>query len=203
VKTWNKKKLQNLMLGGIYKPAPIQFKAFAKIPRLNRRIVITEKIDGTNGCVIVTEDGRVAAASRSRLLTLQNDHFDFAKWVEENKDELLNLGAGYHYGEWWGQGINRGYGSYNRNFSLFNVNRWSDSDVRPSCCKVVPVLYDGLFSFDDEFDHRHVRGAMYWLKAGGSQAMKGFMDPEGIMVYHVAAGQYFKVTYDNDAEPKG
>ena len=52
----------------------IEFREFPKIPRMFRECVITEKIDGTNAQVIVTEDGRVAAASRSRLITPESDN---------------------------------------------------------------------------------------------------------------------------------
>ena len=34
----------------------IEFKEFPKIARLNREVIVTEKIDGTNAAVIVTED---------------------------------------------------------------------------------------------------------------------------------------------------
>lgn len=33
----------------------MEFKEFPKIPRLNREFTITEKIDGTNGCIVVEE----------------------------------------------------------------------------------------------------------------------------------------------------
>ena len=39
---------------------------------------------------------------------------------------------------------------------------------------------------------------MQMLKERGSQAAPGFMDPEGIIVYHTAANQYFKQTFDFD-----
>jgi hypothetical protein len=91
----------------------IEFKAWPKIARLNRRMIITEKIDGTNAAVIVTEGGQVYAQSRTRLITpgKTTDNFGFAAWVEQNKVFLAErLGPGYHYGEWWGVGIQRGYG---------------------------------------------------------------------------------------------
>lgn len=104
-----------------------EFKPFPKIARLNRECVITEKIDGTNGCVIVTPEGEVHAQSRNRVLGADTDPFGFALWVERNRDALRDLlGPGYHFGEWWGQGIQRGYGLSERRFSLFNVARWGD-----------------------------------------------------------------------------
>jgi hypothetical protein len=47
----------------------IEFQAFPKIPRLVRDCVITEKLDGTNASIIITEDGQIGAASRNRLIT--------------------------------------------------------------------------------------------------------------------------------------
>lgn len=44
----------------------IPFEAFPKIPRLNREIVITEKLDGTNAVIHIGEDDVITAGSRSR-----------------------------------------------------------------------------------------------------------------------------------------
>src|SRR5436305_1822690 len=101
----------------------IEFNAFPKIARLNRECVITEKIDGTNASILIDEDGVVMAGSRTRWITPENDNFGFAKWVEANKSELMKLGVGHHFGEWWGSGIQRGYGltKGEKRFSLFNV----------------------------------------------------------------------------------
>ena len=69
----------------------IEFQPFPKIPRLNREIVITEKIDGTNGVIHVADDLTVTAGSRNRWLTIEKDNFGFAKWVAENAEELAEL----------------------------------------------------------------------------------------------------------------
>ena len=173
----------------------IEFREFPKIPRMFRECVITEKIDGTNAQVIVTEDGRVAAASRSRLITPEADNFGFAAWVRDNQDELRTLGPGHHYGEWWGRGIQRGYGLNERRFSLFNVARW-EAD-RPACCHVVPVLYRG------EFCTEVVKSTIDLLNAVGSAAAPDFPNPEGVIVWHEAARQMFKITCEKDEAPKG
>jgi hypothetical protein len=44
---------------------------------------------------------------------------------------------------------------------------------------------------------------LYDLKCHGSVAAKGFMNPEGVIVYHVAANTSFKKTIEKDSEPKG
>lgn len=178
----------------VYESEPT-FEAFPKIPRLFRECVITEKLDGTNAQVIVGDDGRVTAASRSRIITKANDNYGFAAWVDAHEDELRELGPGRHFGEWWGNGIQRRYGLSEKRFSLFNVARWGEA--RPQCCHVVPVVFQGLFCTQT------VRASIDLLRDKGSLAAPGFMEPEGIIVWHDAARQMFKVTLDKDDQPKG
>jgi hypothetical protein len=176
-----------------------EFKEFPKIARLNRECIITEKIDGTNGCVVVCEDGGVWAQSRNRTLAHETDPFGFALWVERNKDALRDaLGVGYHFGEWWGSGIQRRYGltGIDKRFSLFNVERWSEVAL-PEGVFTVPVLYRGLFKTQAVLD------ALEELRANGSKAAPGFDKPEGVVVFHIAANMGFKVTLEKDAEHKG
>lgn len=188
------------------------FQGFPKIPRLNRDIVITEKIDGTNAQIYITDtpgtmpyvaiyrDGErnlyMIAGSRSRYLTVENDNYGFARWVQKNYLDLFKLGDGRHYGEWWGQGLQRGYGLKEKRFSLFNTGRWN-RDNKPECCHVVPVLYSGRFDTDV------VLNMISFLKRDGSQAAPGFMNPEGVVVFHTAANSCFKVTCQNDDKYKG
>jgi hypothetical protein len=176
-----------------------EFKPFGKIARLSRGMVVTEKIDGTNAQVYVSEEGEVFAGSRTRWITPQADNYGFAAWVEAHRQELLALGPGQHFGEWWGQGIQRRYGLTEKRFSLFNVGRWGPSAPvqPPDCCHVVPVLYTGDFSIAE------VEGRLAALRAGGSIAAPGFMQPEGVVVYHVASRTLYKKTIDRDDQPKG
>ena len=87
------------------------------------------------------------AGSRSRWLDCSSngDNYGFAKWVKANAEELLKLGESRHFGEWYGNGIQRKYGLDEKRFALFNVKKWSDDDIRPKCCEVVPILYEGMF----------------------------------------------------------
>ena len=176
----------------------IEFRPFAKIARLNRETSVTEKIDGTNAIVFVSDDlATVIAGSRNRWLTPEKDNFGFAKWVSTNEKELRKLGPGHHYGEWWGPGIHRGYGVREKRFSLFNVFRWADDALRPACCHVVPELARGL-------DIRAaVEAALVELRENGSKASPGFLRPEGVVAFHTASGQLFKVTLEGDESPKG
>lgn len=175
----------------------MEFREFPKIFRLNREVVVTEKLDGTNGCVIVGEDGSVAAQSRSRIITPMDDNFGFAGWVAYHATELRELGVGYHYGEWWGAGIQRRYGLAEKRFSLFNVTRWGES--RPACCHVVPVIMRGTASQGFSVAYP----ALELLRAGGSLAAPGFMKPEGIVAFHAQGNVLMKATLEKDEEYKG
>lgn len=104
-------------------------------------------------------------------------------------------------GEWWGSGIQRGYGLTNgdKRFSLFAVHRWPDGlpSGLPPEVGMVPVLYRG------KFNTNMVQMVMESLRVAGSVAAPGFMKPEGIIIFQEAAGQLFKVTLEDDEAPKG
>ena len=209
----------------------IEFQEWPKIPRLNRDITITEKIDGTNAAVgILTgneadtaglgEDAGkgiyplggvfVYAQSRSQIITPAQDNKGFAKWVWNHAEELASiLGVGIHHGEWWGNGIGRGYGlaQGDKRFSLFNTKRWGQDELvngigTPLIAGLdcVPVLYEG--PFDDGSHYSHWDESLYELSAEGSKAAPGFNRPEGVVIYHHAANSCFKVTLENDESPK-
>lgn len=188
--------------GGRVTGAVGDFEPFPKIGRLVRGIVVTEKIDGSNGQIAISDDlSVVRAGSRTRWIEpgKATDNYGFAAWVAANADELRQLAPGRHFGEWWGSGINRGYGltGGEKRFSLFNTGRWSSLESRPACCGVVPVLYAGPFGEDG------IASALHSLVRGGSVAAPGFMDPEGVVVFHSATGTLFKRTIKNDDAPKG
>lgn len=177
----------------------MEFQVFRKIPRLRRACCLTEKLDGTNAQIAFDEAGTMHCGSRSRWLTpgQQTDNYGFAAWCHSHYDELVELGEGRHYGEWWGQGIQRNYGLDEKRFSLFNTNRWGEHNPPPACCHVVPVLYQGLFDSDA------VLFALEDLELYGSVAAPGYLRPEGVVVYHMASRQYFKQTIEDDEVPKG
>jgi hypothetical protein len=212
---------------------------FKSIPRLHRRVVLTEKIDGTNGLVEITladaeailtltgdeqggivvfdEQGTpfvVRAGSRNRWLTIDNDNFGFARFVRDNAQALLALGAGKHYGEWFGKGIQSGYGLDEKRFALFNVAKWYDprdpevteqyratfpkAQPAPEVVTVVPVIS----VIDGKYLNEAVDDALNTLESEGSFIAPGFENPEGVVVFHDAAGAYFKATIKNDEQPK-
>lgn len=173
----------------------IDFIPFPKISRLSRDIIITEKIDGTNAQIYITEN-EVLAGSRTKWITPEQDNYGFAKWVESNEEALrTELGIGQHFGEWWGGKIQRGYGLSEKRFSLFNTSRWKD--VPLTLCSVVPVLYEGPFDTDT------ISTVLISLDNGGSVAAPGFKPAEGIVIFHTASQTMFKKTILNDEKHKG
>ena len=172
----------------------MEFEPFPKMARLSREIIVTEKIDGTNAQIFIGEDGSFLVGSRTRWITPEMDNHGFARWAFENRDALMELGPGRHFGEWWGSGIQRRYGLNEKRFSLFNVTRWGEE--RPACCHVVPLLHQG------EFSQLAINDALSKLESEGSVAAPGFMKPEGVAVYHVAARVGFKKTIEKDDVPK-
>ena len=187
------------------------FISFPKIPRLSRECTITEKLDGTNAHIWILSPEEYerhkdqkyitkfpfVCGSRNRWITPENDNQGFAKWAFANVEDLLQLGTGHHFGEWWGGGIQRGYGLKLKHFSLFNTRLWEDDAIRPRCCDVVPILYQGVF------DTRAAEQCIERLKIEGSVAVAGYPYPEGIVIYHAASNSMFKKTCEDDESPKG
>lgn len=207
----------------------MQFTEFNKISRLNREVIVTEKIDGTNGQVHIRPadcafeigydtqievDGQphyIRAGSRNRwVLHLgSDDNNGFGRWVHQHAHELAALGAGAHFGEWWGAGIQRNYGLSEKKWSLFNVGRWVRDDgtgeraplgekqeYAPTCCHVVPILRKGV-GFEPVYE------AIAALRLLGSAAAPGFMKPEGVVAFHTHSRTLFKMTVERDQEHKG
>lgn len=174
----------------------VEFKAWPKIQRLNKNhITITEKVDGTNACVIIQDGKVVGAQSRNRLITPDNDNMGFAGWVDQNKDTLKTLGDGYHYGEWAGPGIQKNPHCLDgKAFFLFNTFRWNkvfqEDPQHPArdVVSLVPELYVGPYTEDIiDYTITSLQNGEIGLGAGKPT------NPEGIMVYFHAFGQYLKL----------
>jgi len=168
----------------------MEFKSFNSIKRLETIVTITEKVHGSNAQVLI-EDGEIKAGSRNRFLDVEEDNFGFAQWVDDNKEELIEkLGEGRHFGEWYGSGINSGYGltKGEKRLALFD-QRLVEQEL-PEGVVVVPVLYQGLFR------DGIVTEIMDKLKEGGSVISPGFMRPEGVVVRFDANGAMFKKVFE-------
>jgi hypothetical protein len=150
----------------------------------------------------------VGAQSRKRLITPESDNMGFARWVFDNAELLASmLGQGHHYGEWWGQGIQRRYGLDHKVFSLFNVHRYAylyldekqaqleEAGIAHQL-KMVPHLHSGDFSIEK------VDELLTDLFNNGSYAVPGraYKNPEGVVIYHAGAGTTWKAFCDPAVE---
>jgi len=209
----------------------MEFKPFPKLARLNREIVITEKLDGTNAQVWITDLAAVTnvlaedveplilaqqgtllmfAGSRTKWVTpgKQTDNYGFAAWVKENAEELFQLGPGQHFGEWWGGKIQRGYGLTEKRFSLFNTGRWVEDQggffppIGENQQYAPACCHVVPVLYQGPFEQHMIRVTLKSLQEFGSIAAPGFMRPEGIVIYHSAANIQFKVTLEKDESPK-
>lgn len=166
----------------------VDFKPWPKIPRDNPfNVTITEKIDGTNACIIIQDGQIVGVQSRRRFIYQHADNYGFAGWVSRNEEELLKLGEGYHYGEWAGIGIQGNpHNLPDKQFFLFNTFRWNKSNPNlPWCCQVVPVLFEGRMSSET------IPTVMAELQDNAAQGVT----PEGVAVYYHAHRSYTKHTF--------
>lgn len=154
----------------------MEFKSFDKMAHFSQvGMCVTQKIHGTNAQIII-EDGKIQAASRTRLITPEDDNYGFAKFVAENATALIEaLGEGRHFGEWAGPGINSGEGLKERTLVLFDFWRY-DSEKLPKNVVLVPVIYRG------KFDTSLLQGILLGLKMVGSKLVEGFMQVEGVVV---------------------
>jgi hypothetical protein len=174
----------------------MEFVPFPKIKRITgdgMDVTVTEKLDGTNGLIMI-RDGQMLVGSRTREIfpngtvegNKHTDNYGFAQWARENEAELLTLGNGNHYGEWYGAGIQRRYGLDEKRFALFNTFR--PADTLPSIVGQVPVLYQGTYE-----GMSHIMELWQDLADNGSRAVPGFMNPEGLMIFFHGVKTYLKL----------
>ncbi len=187
------------------------FKKFPKISRLQSPVIITEKIDGTNGLIYIGPEGDVYAGSRNRWLSIEDDNYGFARWVDLHSTVLRDtLDVGWHYGEWFGQGIARGYGLDHKRFYLFAVDRYPDlrdnNDlVLPGGTQlgVVPVMMRSV-QFDPLL---HIQECINKFAdtaelGPGRSNINNFPRPEGFCIFFEHNHMILKVVLDKHDEKK-
>ncbi len=166
----------------------VEFRAWQKIGRENPfKVTITEKLDGTNACVIIQDGKFVGAQSRKRLLSLASDNFGFFQWCIDNQEDLESMGDGYHFGEWVGPGIQKNpHNLEEKTLFLFNTFRWNKNNPNlPNCCRVVPIIFEGML------EENIITDVLNFLIADSERV--GYT-PEGIVVYYHAFRKYTKHT---------
>lgn len=222
-----------------------QFKSWGSTPRFHKGLHITEKINGTNAgvsvqgfsyghhvrneipsdAILVVDDENnveylVRAQSRKRIITPDNDNFGFAGWVWENAEGLANLlGFGYHYGEWYGEGIQKNpLAVKGRKWALFNTWHWGRKENLERLkaadipgLTIVPVLHDE--QRDGPADYMTIPQILGDLHNGsyadGYETLPNAhkMDfhvegPEGIIVWQRETQQRYKILLREDDKHK-
>lgn len=192
----------------------MSYPSFPSIERLeNLYCHITEKVDGTNGLIKISR--YVCFGSRNRYITPEDDNNGFAKFFSKYQKELFSvfntidkeyppngIDAPLNiYGEWFGKGIQRGYGLAEKHFmpfSEFLATKLIDAGV-PNI-KMPVTLYSGKFSIAT------LDGCMNKLKDEGSQVIPGYNRPEGVVIYFPTYNFRLKETFEGpkwkDAIPK-
>ncbi len=197
-----------------------EFKAWGSTPRENKNKTITEKIDGTNACLVIT-NGKIVAQSRKRIITPEDDNYGFAKWAHANAGVLFDtLGYGYHYGEWYGEGIQKNpLGIEGRRFALFHPTKYNEANgydlSKVDGLETVPLLHHGqcdVWTIPDIMSDLDIYGS----KVVGAKRTKIVRDlgdgytyeidkaatAEGIIIWNNETRTRTKMLLENDAYHK-
>ncbi len=197
------------------------YKPYPKTTRLYSPVTITEKVDGTCGVIMITDDPTnvyqdyatteamwqevddeifdrrywVGAGSKARQLapTKLADNYGFCRWVHDNARSLvIDLGLGVHHGEWAGKGIQRNYGLDAKYFFLFNTRRFADAEEMFETENLCMVP---LLLRDTEFTDLVVSTCAYDLTTNGSR-INSFPKSEGICIFWQHDNSIKKVVWD-------
>lgn len=186
------------------------YNSFPSIERLeNIYCIISEKIDGTNGLIEINETN-VRFGSRNRYISFSDDNAGFANFFKDYearfKDAAKDITTDESYplriyGEWFGRGIQRGYGLKDKFFMPFSFF-YGEKLIEYQVPNVIApnIMYTGKFSMEV------VSACMQQLKLNGSGIVKGYKQPEGIVIFFPKYNFRLKETFDGakwkDALPK-
>lgn len=195
------------------------FEAWPKTKHIDKvlgGVTVTEKIDGTNACVVFEEDGYMYVQSRNRIITPAADNQGFARWAYRHQKDLFHiLGPGRHFGEWWGKGIGRKYDMQHNVFSVFNNGRFYKTlPGDPLDSMATRTLDTGIFDqvsavphiFSGEYNSPEMNAAIAELANGNSLAARQYNieypDPEGVCFYFREFDKVAKLVFANPGKHK-
>lgn len=204
------------------------FEKFPSLTRFSHGWTISEKLDGSNGQILIVDrrdprlnDGgsglgmagderyyatvlgfsgefAILAGSRQRLLTLDSDNFGFARFVADNAEALIEK---LGEGRHFGEWVGKGI---QRGYGLKGKRFVLFNTHRwtgadlPDRVDVVPVLFEGYA----QDPGKEAAEALAKMKEFGSAYAPGFMNPEGVVMCHGPSGTIFKKTFDYDEQGK-
>lgn len=161
-----------------------QFRNFIKTMQYlglrKSNLIGTVKIHGTNSSVgLDLKDNSLFCQSRNRVLSLDDDNYDFVKYVEDNKSEFLkifneiknkinpeNYDSIIIYGEWAGKGIQNkvAVSELDRFFAPFSIRGINKDtvdilDVKLEVNKSIrfyPIETFGIYNVELDLDNVHL-----------------------------------------------
>lgn len=211
----------------------IEFVPWGKISRWNRDIIVTEKIDGTNGAIgikrltdadLYDENGMPATVAGWTWIDEHEAGSDgtFYQVYAQSRNRIVEIGDN-HFGfaQWvqdnryelvrtLGEGIHFGewFGSkIGRGYGCEKGERYfslfNTSRWNVENTKSVPGLTAVPILYEGMMSPFEIDYNLGLLRNNGSVARPGFMRPEGIVIFHTASNSMFKITLENDEVPKG
>lgn len=136
---------------------------FDGVPLPTLTFIGSVKLHGTNASVVFPKEGGFYCQSRSQIITPEQDNAGFARWANENEEAFLSVcrrlyreypeGEGFVvYGEWCGQGIQKGVAISQtpKKFVVFAISLLKDGGrnwAHPLCLSelvepLFPCIYD-------------------------------------------------------------
>ena len=161
-----------------------QFRNFIKTMQYlglrKSNLIGTIKIHGTNSSVgLDLKDNSLFCQSRNRVLSLDDDNYDFVKYIEDNKSEFLKIFDGIKnkintenydsiiiYGEWAGKGIQNkvAVSELDRFFAPFSIRGINKDtidilDVKleiNESIRFYPIETFGIYNVELDLDNVHL-----------------------------------------------
>ena len=182
--------------------------------------IISEKIDGTNGLIEIQNKANnsntgsmiVKFGSRNRYISFSDDNAGFANFFRHYEKKFKNMAkeiiaSSYNedsqtdeiptenyplriYGEWFGKGIQRGYGLKDKffmPFSTFYAEKLIEYQV-PNIVKP-NIMYTGKFS-------QEIADTCMQTLTNGSLIIPEFKRPEGIVIHFPKYNFRLKQTFE-------
>lgn len=173
---------------------------YPKTGRISGPWLVTEKVDGTSACIAI-EPGpfgspAISFGSRNRWLTREADNHGFYAWAVAHSGWFMgHLGVGVHYGEWFGRGIQRGYGMTERRLALFDVERYQTRLAHA-------VTNPGVITVPALLEARDGDEGLGWLGHMAPTSTLGPVPMEGVVLRHRVTGAVFKHLFDGQKEAR-
>jgi hypothetical protein len=209
----------------------LEFEPWGKTPRfVNETITITEKIDGTNACIVIlpydaeahhemTSTGKAlmlnmdevpgfepthtfATQSRKKFIWpgKQSDNAGFAQWAWDNAVDIV---GDLGYGKHYGEWWGRGIQrGYEQDTKKFSLfNPWRYSEDGDRLFTVKEMGTVPIL-YTGTASEEAVKSSLFYLEMEGSVAAPGYMRPEGVIVSYKLAQRSYKAFVNDDGIPK-